>query len=117
MARDPGLEDLVAEDLAGVPGLTTRAMFGGLAWLWRGRLLCGARHDGLLLRLGAGRDGWALALPGIVPMTTRGRSMTGWVWAGEPAPGDDVLRRRLIESALSFVCALPGKVPAPADVP
>lgn len=116
MARDPGLEDLLAEDLAGVPGLSTRAMFGGLVWLLDGKLLCGARQDGMLLRLGAGRDGWALALPGIAPMLSRGRRMAGWVWAGDAAYGDDGVRRRLLDAALAFVRAQPGKVvPTPAN--
>lgn len=117
MARDPGLEDLLADDLAGTSGLTTRTMFGGLAWLWDGLLLCGARHDGLLVRLGAGRDGWALALPGIEPMTIRGRPMSGWVWAGDAACGDDAVRRRLLAAALVFVHTLPRRAPAPTGVP
>lgn len=117
MARDPGLEDLMAEDLAGTPGLTTRAMFGGLVWLHDGRLLCGARRDGLLLRLGVGRDGWALAIPGIAPMSSKGCSMPGWVWAGDAAVGDDGMRRRLLAAALDFVRSLPRKVTPPGPVP
>jgi hypothetical protein len=41
MARDKGLEELVNDSLAAVPRLTTKAMFGGLAWLVNGNLLCG----------------------------------------------------------------------------
>ena len=110
MARDSGLEELLTEDLAGVPGLSTRAMFGGLVWLLDGKLLCGARHDGMLVRLGAGRDGWALALPGVAPMMSRGRPMAGWIWAGDAAYGDDTVRHRLRDAALLFVRAQPGKV-------
>ena len=56
----------VAEDLAGEHGLTTKPMFGGLAWLCGGHLCLGARRDGLLARLGPGRDGWALAGAAVV---------------------------------------------------
>lgn len=107
MARDRGLEALVAEDLAAVDGLATKPMFGGLCWLLHGRLLCGARQDGLLVRLGKGRDDWALARPDIAPMADAGRPMPGWVWAGPLAYGDDALRRRLLQAALVFVTALP----------
>lgn len=117
MARDPGLEDLVAEDLAEVQLLSTKAMFGGLAWLHDGHLLCAARHDGMLIRLGAGRDGWALEQAGVAPMRSHGRSMTGWIWAGEDAVGDDTLRRRLLEAALDFVRALPRKAAPPSATP
>ena len=109
MARDPGLEALLREDLAAERGLSERPMFGGLAWLLNGNLLCGAREDGMLVRLGKGRDGWALALPDIVPMISRGRPMPGWVRAGSEAFGDDALRRRLIGAGLAFVRSLPAK--------
>lgn len=101
--RDPGLEELLRQDLAEVPGLEERRMFGGLVWLLDGRLLCGARHDGLLVRLGAGRDGWALDLPGIAPMVNAGRPMRGWVWAQAEAYGDDALRQRLLAAARDFL--------------
>lgn len=109
MARDEGLEDLVRGDLAGVPGLREKAMFGGLAWLLDGHLLCAARDDGMLVRLGKGQDGWAVKTPGISPMINGGRPMTGWVRADEDAYGDDSLRRKLIDAALQFVRSLPDK--------
>lgn len=117
MARDSGLEDLLFEDLAGVPGVATRPMFGGLAWLHDGHLLCAARQDGILIRLGAGQEEWALASPGIAPMRNGGRPMKGWIWANEAAYGDDTLRRRLIGAALDFVRSLPCKAAPPSATP
>jgi hypothetical protein len=109
MARDAGLEELLRDDLGSEPGISEKAMFGGRAWLLKGNLLCGARDDGMLARLGKGRDGWALALPDILPMMSRGRRMQGWVRAGASAFGDDGLRRKLLSAALVFVRSLPGK--------
>ncbi len=109
MARDEGLEELLRADLAAAPGLTEKPMFGGRAWLMNGNLLCGARDDGMLVRLGADRDGWALKTPGIAPMISRGRAMRGWVRAAPEAYGDDALRRKLLDAALAFVRALPAK--------
>jgi hypothetical protein len=109
MAGDPGLEELLREDLEDEPGVTEKSMFGGRAWLLNGNLLCGAREDGMLARLGRDKDGWALALPEIAPMISRGRRMQGWVRAGPGAFGDDALRRRLLDAALAFVRALPAK--------
>jgi TfoX-like protein len=109
MARDEGLEELLRADLGDERGLSEKAMFGGRAWLLNGNLLCGARDDGMLARLGAGNDLWALQTPGIAPMISRGRPMRGWVRAGPDAFGDDALRRRLIDAALAFVRALPAK--------
>jgi hypothetical protein len=84
-------------------------MFGGRAWLLKGNLLCCARDDGMLARLGKDRDGWALALPEVVPMMSGARRMKGWVRAGPGAYGDDALRRRLVDAALAFVRSLPAK--------
>jgi hypothetical protein len=109
MARDPGLENLIREDLPRDLGFTERAMFGGMAWLLRGNLVLGARGDGMLVRLGKGRDGWALDQSDVAPMMMRDRRMDGWVRAGPAAFGDDALRSRLIEAALAFVRALPPK--------
>ena len=109
MARDAGLEALLSEDLGSVAGLREKAMFGGWAWLLHGNLLCGARHDGMLARIGKANEGWALALPGVAPMISRGRRMGGWVRAGPDAYGDDALRRKLLDAALDFTRALPRK--------
>ncbi|MCH8622422.1 TfoX/Sxy family protein [Undibacterium sp. TS12] len=107
MARDPGLEELIADELDSVPDISSKPMFGGLAWLLKGKLLCGARADGMLVRLGKGNDAWALAIEDIQPMLSRGRAMPGWVRAGPEAYGEDKIRRKLIDSALQFVLSLP----------
>jgi hypothetical protein len=107
MARDRGLEEIVFDDLRAIPGITDKAMFGGWAWLLWKNLLCGARDDGMLVRLGKGNDDWALAIPGIEPMISRGRHMAGWVRADSRAFGNDEIRSRLIAAALQFVSSLP----------
>lgn len=109
MARDNGLEALLSEELQDERGITEKAMFGGWAWLVHGNLLCGARDDGLLLRLGKGNDDRALQQPGIVPMISRGRRMQGWVRVAPEVYGDDALRRKLLDAALAFVRSLPEK--------
>ncbi|MGO4125287.1 TfoX/Sxy family protein [Inquilinus sp. YAF38] len=109
MARDPGLEELVREALGAEPGLDEKRMFGGLAWLLHGNLLCGARVDSMLVRLGKGNDGWALEQPGIATMVMQDRPLPGWIRAGAAAYGDDALRRRLLDAALAFVRTLPPK--------
>jgi hypothetical protein len=102
MARDKGLEELLNDSLGALPGLTQKAMFGGWAWLLHGNLLCGARKDGMLVRLGKENEGWALEIPGVIPMMMQGRRASGWVRASSAVYSDDALRRRLVEAALEF---------------
>jgi TfoX N-terminal domain len=109
MARDRGLEELLGEHLVGTPGLTQKTMFGGMAWLVNGNLLCGAREDGMLVRLGKDNDAWALKVPGIAPMVMQGRTMNGWVRAAAAVYGDRELRRKLLNAALDFNRSLPRK--------
>jgi hypothetical protein len=109
MSRDKGLEELLNDELAATRGITQKAMFGGWAWLLDGKLLCGARDDGMLVRLGKDKDGWALDVSGIAPMISRGKRMAGWVRAAPEAYGDDALRHELIDAAITFVRSLPAK--------
>jgi hypothetical protein len=107
--RNKVLEELLNDDLAQVHGITDKAMFGGRAWLLNGNLLCGARDDGMLVRLGKGNDAWALATPGIAPMTMQGRQMHGWIRAAPDAYEDDALRHKLLKAAVDFNRSLPKK--------
>jgi hypothetical protein len=109
MARDPGLEELIRDELRSLRGTTEKAMFGGWAWLLNGNLLCGAREGSMLVRLGKERDAWALELEGIVLMRLGDKAKPGWVRAGPVAYGDDALRRKLLGCAVEFVLTLPSK--------
>lgn len=109
MPRDKGLEELLENDLRGLRGLTQKPMFGGMAWLLNGNLLCGAREDGMLVRLGKGNDAWALKLSGIQPMEMHGRALSGWLRANQDAFGNDGLRAKLLKAAIGFNRTLPKK--------
>jgi TfoX N-terminal domain len=109
MTRDAGLEALISDDLRSVPAITEKAMFGGWAWLLGGNLFCGARADGMLVRLGKGQDEWALQIKGVAPMLSRGKRMQGWVRADPQVYGNDAARHQLIAGALRFVESLPKK--------
>ena len=107
MARDKGLEELIHQELSAYPGLQEKVMFGGWAWLLHGHLLCGARVDGMLVRLGKDLDAWALAIDSVLPMMSRGRAMPGWVRCSSAVYGDDRLRAKLLAHAVQFVRSLP----------
>lgn len=109
MARDAGLESLIAADLAALQAVEPQPMFGGLCFMWRGHLLCGADHSGMLVRLGKGHDQSLLSEPGITPMRMRDRPMQGWVRLSPMAAQDTTLRHRLLALAQEFVASLPAK--------
>jgi hypothetical protein len=109
MARDEGLEREVRRTLGDRPGLSEKRMFGGLAWMLHGHLLCAASDRGLMARLGPGLEEWALEVDGLSLMEMRGRSMPGWVRADRDAAAEPDLRARLLDAALAFTRTLPPK--------
>ena len=84
MAFDAGLAQRVREVVASHPGITERAMFGGLAFLVDGKMFVGISGDKLMARVGAERHADALTLPHVRPMDFTGRPMKGYVYV-EPA--------------------------------
>ncbi len=109
MAYDPDLADQMRADLGPLPGLSERKMFGGLAFLLYGNMLCGVHAKGAMYRVGKAREAEALALPGVTPMAFTGRPMGGMVDADNDAMTDDATRQQLTQLALGFVDTLPPK--------
>ncbi|NCG49715.1 cold-shock protein [Serratia fonticola] len=100
MARDQGLEEILREDFETLNALAEKVMFL-LARLLDGKLIFAARDDGMLVRLGKGRDSWTFEQP----MISRGRKIQGWLREGSSTFGDNLLRRKLVDSALEVVSA------------
>ena len=76
MAYDEELAERVRDVLATEDGLTERKMFGGLAFMVRGRMACGIVGNDLMLRLGADSAERALERPHARPMDFTGPAMT-----------------------------------------
>jgi hypothetical protein len=76
------IRDLIGPD----PELTEKKMFGGLAFLIRGRLaITASRQGGILVQAGADRADELLASTPATVAVMRGREMPGWLRVG---PGD-----------------------------
>ncbi len=112
MAYDAGLAQLLREDLIGEP-FAEKKMFGGLAFLIGGHMVCGIHKGGAMFRVGKTGYPLALAVPGVTPMMFTGRPMGGMVDCSDDACIDDARRSRLMMLALQAVRALPPKVAKP----
>lgn len=113
MPRDPGLEELLREDLAALEvepsRLDQKPMFGGLCFMLDGHMLCACREDRAMYRVGRAQEPLALALPDTTRMAHNGRDYAGWVWLTGDSLSDDKTRARLTAWALDTVRALPPK--------
>jgi TfoX/Sxy family transcriptional regulator of competence genes len=112
MAYDPGLAQVLRDALADLP-VTEKAMFGGLAFLLGGHMVCGVHKGGAMVRVGKERYAAALALPGVTPMMFTGKPMVAMVDVSDAAVEDDGIRGQLLGMALATVQALPPKVAKP----
>ena len=89
MAYDEGLAALLREDLAGLDGVAEKKMFGGLAFMKDGHMLCGVRKGGGMFRVGKPHHEAALAIAGVSPMAFTGAylaSLTNIFTGNFPAP-------------------------------
>jgi TfoX/Sxy family transcriptional regulator of competence genes len=112
MAYDPGLAQTLRDALADLP-ITEKKMFGGLAFLLSGHMVCGVHKGGAMVRVGKDHYSAARALPGVTPMMFTGKPMVAMVDVTDTAVEDDATRSRLLDMALATVRALPPKVAKP----
>ncbi len=104
-------EDLAHRLRAALPTegvVTERKMFGGLAFMLDGHMLCGVMKESVMLRLGPDAAERALNHPRVRPMDFTGRPMTGMVYV-DPDGLDDGDLRRWIAQAADFTRSLPPK--------
>ncbi len=109
MAIDQGIYEVLKDDIGALEGLSEKKMFGGIAFMLRGNMLCGVHKDGAMYRVGKDNEEAALALPGARKMTFTGRPMGGFIDATDDAMADDATRAELLRLSVDFVGALPAK--------
>ena len=91
------------------PQTSAKKMFGGVAYLWRGNMVCGVHKDFLVLRLGPEGARAALQEPYVKPFDITGRAMKGWVMVSREGFGDQASLSAWLEKARVFVKTLPPK--------
>jgi hypothetical protein len=110
MAYDEDLANRIREQLADQPGITEKAMFGGLAFLLHGNMSVSASgQGGLLVRIDPDDSEAALARPHCELMVMRGRAMPGWI---RVAPEGVKTKRQLaawVRRGVEFASTLPPK--------
>jgi TfoX/Sxy family transcriptional regulator of competence genes len=109
VAYDEELADRLGLLLAG-QGLTTKRMFGGVAFLLHGHMaLAASGQGGLLVRVDPAERDVLLAEPGAEPFEMRGRPMAGWLRVDASALDDDAVLRQWAERGTAFARTLPPK--------
>jgi TfoX/Sxy family transcriptional regulator of competence genes len=89
------------------PGLVEKQMFGGLAFLLHGNMVCGVRGDDLSVRVAAEEAEAALGEPGARPFDLTGRPMKGWLLVDANGHVEDDDLRRWVDRRLAYANSLP----------
>jgi hypothetical protein len=82
VAYDEKLAGRVRALLGGKRGVTEKKMFGGIAFLLRGKMCCGVLNSDLVARVGAENYATAVKRRHARPMNFTGRSIKGFVYVG-----------------------------------
>lgn len=80
MAYDEKLAESVRKILAGKKGITEKKMFGGVAFLVKGKMFCGVQKDELMVRVGPDNHNRAVSLKNVRVMVHGGKPVVGFLY-------------------------------------
>src|SRR5262245_33109060 len=111
MPYDEGLAQRIREALADKSDFSEKRMFGGLAFLLRGKMCVGIVGDELMVRVGPAAYSKLVREPHARQMDFTGRPMKGFVFVAVEGFESDAELRRWIDRGESGVASVSVKAP------
>jgi TfoX/Sxy family transcriptional regulator of competence genes len=110
MAYDRELAERIRALVAGVPRLSEKTMFGGVAFLVGGNMAVAASgRGGLMVRVDPAESAALVAASTARPAEMRGRPMAGWLRVDEEHVRTPEALSTWVERGVSFAASLPPK--------
>jgi len=109
MPYDTQLASRVEKVLKGRKGITSKKMFGGLAFLANGNMSCGIIGDKLVVRVDKGDYQPLLKRKDTAPMDFTGRPLTGYIYVMPGGTRTDAALRSWVVRGIEFARTLPSK--------
>ena len=107
MTYGDGLAERIRSILRDESGVTEREMFGGLAFMLDGNMVCGVIEDSLMARVGPDAYEDALEKHHVRPMDFTGRPMRGMVFVDPPGIAADEALENWVDRCMAFARSLP----------
>src|SRR5262245_1909898 len=110
MAYDRELAERIRHALEGVPDLSEKAMFGGLAFLVGGNMAVSASgKGGLMVRVDPAESDALVELSGVELVEMGGRSMKGWLRVDAAQVKTDDALAQWVNRGVAYAGSLPPK--------
>jgi TfoX/Sxy family transcriptional regulator of competence genes len=109
MAYDEGLAQRLREMLVDRSDIVEKKMFGGIAYMAHGNMLCGIIGDTLMARVGPEQYAAALKKSHANKMTATMRPMKGFVYVDPAGVESDKSLQVWLKLCDQFVATLPAK--------
>lgn|SRR5215207_8533678 len=109
MAYNEALADRIRELLAARADVSERKMFGGVAFMLAGNMVCGVLGEELIVRLDRDESEKALSEDGIRPFDFTGKPMKGIVYVSPELTSDDAGLSEWVETGADYASSLPAK--------
>ncbi|WP_138760195.1 TfoX/Sxy family protein [Modestobacter altitudinis] len=110
MAYDRELADRLRAALSAEPGVTEKAMFGGLAFLVDGSLaIAVSGKGGLMVRCDPAESEELVAADGVARMVMRGQEMDGWLRVAADVVEDEDALRHWVTTGRDVARSLPAR--------
>jgi TfoX/Sxy family transcriptional regulator of competence genes len=117
MTYDEKLAQRIRKVLPPDATIEERKMFGGVAFLLKGKMFVGVVESDLMVRIGAEAYDAALARPHVRPMDFTGRPLTGFVFVSDAGIRTQKNLGDWIHRAMTFVATLPATKKKPRSRP
>ncbi|KAF0243450.1 MAG: hypothetical protein FD180_3340 [Planctomycetota bacterium] len=109
MSYDEKLKARIEKQVGGARGVTSKKMFGGVAWMKGGNMFAGIVKNDLMVRVGPGRHDEFVREPNARVMDFTGRPMRGYVFVSPAGCAKDADLKRWIGRGMEFAATLPAK--------
>lgn len=111
MTDDPAdLMNRIRQQIGDDPNISEKKMFGGIAFMLNGNMLCGITNKGqFMARIGKELEAEAIQLPGASEMNMTGKKMGGMLFVDEDTLSEDKQLAEWIALCTRFVGTLPPK--------
>lgn len=87
-------------------GWTEKKMFGGIAFMFNGKMCCGVIKDDLLVRVGPEQNDKALSLPNSRPMDFTGKPMKGFIYVDSKGWSKEDSLKKWVDMGIDCVSLL-----------